>query len=515
MCQRNRVLLFITIIISFCTVSYSFAKQIVTTENVAENSRQRGTDKTLSDTALADNQHVSTEQLNLKQQLEQGLDEFRQTLLKHQKSIALQDRRLANQSKIIAVQKSVLEKQEQELKNLRNQILSQDQLKTQRAAGIQYSKDTDSTTINEAKRNHPWSGQPASEEQYQVADNTNPSETTSDTGEVKKSLTEERPEVTAIPEIGGVLTPRGKLMLEPGIQASHSSFNQFTFLGTEIVNTFLVGLIQAEDTDRNLISSQLTARYGITSHLEAEFKIPYVYRTDKVSGTIPQIPDPETGVAATLDRDFDGHGLGDIELALHYQINNGLNGWPYFIGNLRWKSDTGEGPFDVERNALGQENESPTGSGFHSLEPSLTILYPADPAVFFANIGYLINFEKDLDKTFIQSIEASGDVEAQTFGNVDPGDSVRISFGMGYSLNERSSLTLGYKHDFIDATKFEINGANISTNDLDVGSLLLGWGFAFTPDINVNLNLELGITQDAPDVLVTLRVPFTAYEFYD
>lgn len=505
MYQRNRVLFFITIITSFCFVPYSFAEQIGKTENVAKSTEHRRIETTLSGSgALPNKQFAKAEQLDLKLQLEQGLGEFRQTLLKHQKSIALQDRQLANQAKVIAVQKRALEKQDQELQYLRNQILSPDRLKTQRAAGIQSFKD------NEAKRT-PWVDQATSEQHYQVADNTNPTETTSGTGNDSESQTEERPEIAAIPEIGGVLTPRGTLKLEPGIQASHSSFNQFTFLGTEIVNAFLVGLIQAEDTDRNLISPQLTARYGITNHLEAEFKIPYIYRTDKVSGTIPQIPDPETGVAATLDRDFDGHGLGDIELALHYQINNGLNGWPYFIGNLRWKSDTGEGPFDVERNALGQESESPTGSGFHSLEPSLTILYPADPAVFFANIGYLINFAKDLDETFIQTIETS--VEAQTFGNVDPGDSVRISFGMGYSLNERSSLTLGYKHDFIDETVFEINGANVSTNDLDVGSLLLGWGFAFTPDINVNLNLELGITQDAPDVLVTLRVPFTAYKF--
>ena len=66
---------------------------------------------------------------------------------------------------------------------------------------------------------------------------------------------------------------------------------------------------------------------------------------------------------------------------------------------------------------------------------------------------------------------------------------------------------------FIDETDFEINDASVSSNDLQVGSLLLGYGFALNPSTNVNLNLELGITQDAPDVLVTLRVPFTAYQF--
>ncbi len=514
MYQRNYVLSFLTIITSVCTMPYSFAEQIGKSEYVANSNGSKGIDTTLSDDAgaLPNKQPNSAEQLDFMHQLKQSLGESRQTLLKHQKSIAQQERQLAKQTKIIARQKRDLEKQNQELQNLLGQILSQDRLKSQRAAGIPDHGAVARAPVKKVydTEQNPLVSQATDEQQHLVADNTNPSETTGSTGDDSKSQTEARPQVAAIPDIGGVLTPRGKLMLEPGIQASHSSFNQFTFLGTEIVNTFLVGLIQAEDTDRNLISPHLTMRYGITSHLEAEVKIPYVYRTDKVSGTVAQRAD-ENGVATTLDREFEGDGMGDLEVALHYQLNNGLNGWPFFIGNVRWKSDTGEGPFDVDRNVLGQEMESPTGSGFHSLEPSLTILYPTDPVVFFANLGYVINFDKDLNRTFNQTIET--EVESQTFGNVAPGDSVRISFGMGYSINERSSLTLGYKHDFIDATDFEINGAIVSTNDLDVGSLLLGWGFAFTPDVNVNLNLQLGITQDAPDVLVTLRVPFTAYEF--
>src|SRR3546814_3241619 len=61
------------------------------------------------------------------------------------------------------------------------------------------------------------------------------------------------------------------------------------------------------------------------------------------------------------------------ELALHYQINSGLDDWPIFIGNLRYKSPSGEGPFDVDRDANGLESELATGSGFHGIEPSVTI----------------------------------------------------------------------------------------------------------------------------------------------
>ncbi len=96
----------------------------------------------------------------------------------------------------------------------------------------------------------------------------------------------------------------------------------------------------------------------------------------------------------------------------------------------------------------------------------------------------------------------------QTIGEVDPGDAFRMSFGMAYSINERSSFTLGYKHDFIDETTTEVNGVDFSSSSLSVGSLLLGYSFQVNSYSSVNLNLELGVTDDAPDVLMTLRVPF-------
>jgi len=41
-----------------------------------------------------------------------------------------------------------------------------------------------------------------------------------------------------------------------------------------------------------------------------------------------------------------------VEVGAHYQINHGQDGWPYFIGNLRYKSNTGKGPFEVPTIAM-------------------------------------------------------------------------------------------------------------------------------------------------------------------
>ena len=115
------------------------------------------------------------------------------------------------------------------------------------------------------------------------------------------------------------------------------------------------------------------------------------------------------------------------------------------------------------------------------------------------NLGYLFNLNDNVNKTFGQ----------QTVGKVDPGNATRISFGMGISLNPRTSFTLGYKEDFIQKTTTEVNGVNFSSNKLNVGALLLGYNFNLNRNTQANLNLELGVTSDAPDVTLTLSLPYS------
>ncbi|PMR69456.1 hypothetical protein CR158_10080 [Halomonas heilongjiangensis] len=310
---------------------------------------------------------------------------------------------------------------------------------------------------------------------------------------------ESQPEVQAIAEFGGVLTPRGRLVLEPEFQYSHESINRMTFEGVEILSTLLIGVFTAQDLDRDSYTASLTGRLGFTDRLELEMKIPYVYRDETNRVTVAEVDPP-----FDLDRELSGNSLGDIELAAHYQLNRGLDGSPFYIANLRYKTTTGKGPFDIHRNSEGTPQELPTGTGFHSIEPSLTVLFPSSPAVYFANLGYMFNLEDNVN-------ERVGDISV---GKVDPGDAVRLSFGMAYSINPRTSFTLGYKNDFIGKTKTQYfdpdTGASAtrSSNTLNVGSMLLGWSYQLNQDVSVNLGLEFGITDDAPDTTLTLRIPF-------
>jgi hypothetical protein len=400
--------------------------------------------------------------------LQKRLDHLQRMLLQQQQAIERQRQRITNQDRTIAEQQRWLEQQRQELQSLRNDIVPLGRLGESRGAGEPGPTRGSSQRVAQAPAQPVGTAPPPSRER--------------------------RPQVQAIPELGGVLTPRGKLVLEPSIQFSTSQVNRLTFVGIEILEAFQIGLLEAQDADRDLIQVAFTARYGLTNRLELEAKLPYLYRRDRLTATIPSVQNQPQIV-----RNLDGSGIGDVEFAVHYQLNRGLDGWPVFIGNLRYKTTTGKGPFDVSRGADGLETELATGSGFQAIEPSITALFPSDPAVFFGSLGYQFQLQDTINKTY----------GTQTVGEVDPGDAIRLSFGMGYAINQRASFTLGYKHDYIRGTMTEINGVRLHSSSLQIGSLLLGYGYQLNERTAVNVNLELGITADAPDVLMTLRVPYT------
>jgi hypothetical protein len=216
--------------------------------------------------------------------------------------------------------------------------------------------------------------------------------------------------------------------------------------------------------------------------------VPYVYRSDRES----------SGVGTdTLSRSVYGSNIGDIEFGLNYQLPTNL-GDAFYIASLRAKSNTGDGPFDVAYTTDGLQRRLPTGSGFWGVEPSLTVLKPVDPVVLFANLGYTINIGESVDKT----IPGVG-----TFGDVDPGDVLRGTFGMGFAINDRISLSLGYEHNWAMSTSSVINGATTHSEDLQIGSFLAGISYQITPRTTANFNVYVGATRDAPDVRLLLSVP--------
>lgn len=310
------------------------------------------------------------------------------------------------------------------------------------------------------------------------------------------------PAVAPIFEQPGVLTPRGKLTLEPSLQYSYSSSNRVALVGYTIIPAILIGVIDVREVKRSTWTATIAARYGVTNRFEIEARVPFVHRKDTTVGR-EVLQGSTTGAVFEAD----GSGVGDVEATARLQLNDGGIDRPYFVASLRYKSRTGKDPFEVETsNSVqglrgGMQTELPTGSGFHALQPAVTVLFPSDPAVFFGTLSYLHNFKRE-------NVVRRTDTGPEPLGTIFPGGVIGFNFGMGLALNERSSFSIGYDHASVGPTKQNGRRAPESVR-VQLGTLLLGYSHRLGKDQTLNLSLGAGLTADTPDVTLTVRLPFT------
>lgn len=387
--------------------------------------------------------------------------------------LSAQEQKLAEQAALIQQQQSEL----QALRNLRDDSLAD--LRAGRAAAPQQQPNSLGPPAGPATRTTTAAQLPSAP-----------------VGEAPTPATTEQKarEVAAIPERLGVLTPEGHFVVEPAIEYVRTGSNRLTFRGVEVVPGINLGLIEAGDADRDAITGSISGRYGLTDRFELEARVPYVYRHDRIT-TVAAADE-----AVTRTQELDANDIGDVEVSGRYQINSGKGGWPVFVAGLRVKSDTGVGPYDVEFDKFAVAKGLATGSGFWATELGVTMLYPSDPAVIYGGISYLHSFGKDINKQVGENI---------TVGRVDPGDGLSASIGFGLALNPKFSVSFGYSHHYLFPTDTELNGTKQSSNSLSIGALQMGLSYRLNQRITLINSFEFGVTSDAPDMRLTVRVPYT------
>ncbi|MFZ1991620.1 MAG: hypothetical protein WAW96_17835 [Alphaproteobacteria bacterium] len=339
-------------------------------------------------------------------------------------------------------------------------------------------------------------------------------------------------DIAVLADRGGVLTPRGALVFTPTVEYSHSSVNRFFFDGVELADAFNIGNLLAENIDRESVTSTFAFRYGVTRRLEVDAQVPFLYRDDK---TFNNVFISNIGNTVT---ELTGDSVGDVEFGAHYQLNKPKGPYPYFVAGVRAKSTTGIGPYDVPFDLqAGLPLKLPTGSGFWTVEPQFTMIYPSDPVVLFANVGYQYTFSKNVNKIIQDTLKTPNtaifpntqEENRLTVTDVSPGGAVDISLGMGIGLNDSVSMSFGYQHSWILGTDTHTrsdvllnvlapgSGSSITgsttavshSQDAQLGQLLIGASVAVDNNVGLNFNVAIGVTDTAPDVTVTFRTPLT------
>jgi hypothetical protein len=303
--------------------------------------------------------------------------------------------------------------------------------------------------------------------------------------------------------VGGVLTPKGQIVIDPSIEYDYWAQNQLGVNGFQIIPGITFGNVFVTRFEQNITTAAVTGRWGVTDRLELNAKVPFVYNAGSTSSLIPVGP-----AAQLLSVSANGSGIGDVQAGASYQINSGESGWPIFVGNFLFKTVTGTSPFDVPIITLNDPNGQflsgtprrlATGTGFYQLTPSVTVLLPTAPGVLFANL----QFQHNLSRT--QPIQdRQGGPPTQV--NLQPGEAPSITFGIGFALNDRAALTLSYQQTHVFTAY--ANGQAITGSPYSFGTFNFGLGYQISQSTRLNLSVGIGTGPNTPAAKVLLEVPY-------
>ena len=295
---------------------------------------------------------------------------------------------------------------------------------------------------------------------------------------------------------GGVLLPAGRLMIEPEFRYSYTGVNRVAISGYTILPALTLGLIDVTTHNKTSMLGTVAFRYGFNHRIELDAAASFVSGWSSFSLSAKNTVEDRS---STLNAS--GYGIGDLRFGLRTQLNQGSASLATFVAGVGVRIPTGTSPYEVKRHGVEEnyiETDVPTGSGFFSISPTLSFVYPTEPGVIFGSLHYSWNIPRT-----INTVQPGTSVP---YGEIDPGDVIGGSFGMGLSLNQKLSLNLNYDHSIVLKTKQ--NG--IVAPDavpLQIGTLGIGVTSRRNAKMSYNFLVAIGVTDDAPDVSLTMRIP--------
>ena len=292
--------------------------------------------------------------------------------------------------------------------------------------------------------------------------------------------------------------------LTPSITETYTDQRFFTLNGFLALGAIFLGNVNVTRQQTNYTIAQLDAAYGVTDRLQLEATIPGFLS----SGTFTSVGANEAGEVPAEDR-ISTDALGDIQLGDFYQISRETARTPSIVLSDHISIPTGRAPYgiklltDASNSSLMYPGSFPTGSGVFGIQVGASFVKTTDPAIWFGGVNYYINGRhhfNDLSST-------PGDV---TPGNAQPGNSFEFSLGTAFALNDAASLSFSFTDTISNAIVLQPDGSPPSSvvgSNTNAAVLGVGTGFAISPTTSVMTQLGVGLTQDAPNFQLSVRVP--------
>jgi hypothetical protein len=295
-----------------------------------------------------------------------------------------------------------------------------------------------------------------------------------------------------------------RLSLELGETYAHFDDARVNLSGFLALDAIFLGLISIDETQADVLTTDATVRLGLNDRLQVDVNVPYLvrrayYKSGGAGGNASGLVDSTRWAS----------GIGDVSAGVSYRIATETVGRPDIVANVRIKAPTGRDPFGIELVDVGgsQGNlkvpkQLSFGTGVWAGSAGFSFLKSLDPMVVFGSVTYFHNLEKN----FGDIDEAPGDQP----GRVDIGDAFQYGAGVAFALNERSSLSASFTQRFVRSTWLRPAGKDwqkVIGSNANVALLNFGATFGLTDHVSLLGNVSIGMTADAPNMVVSLMLP--------
>ncbi|MCF8025073.1 MAG: SPOR domain-containing protein [Desulfobacteraceae bacterium] len=263
------------------------------------------------------------------------------------------------------------------------------------------------------------------------------------------------------------LLQKDKLGLEYGIEYGYYPYDQIREQGI------------IEHASNHSITNTFILEYPLKNNLTLQTNIPFVYKYDRVGS----------------DNSKKVSDFGDVNFGINYQPIRSGGGFPSIILRTTLTTPMGRSPYDIN-----PDTELSTGSGGYAVKGSMSLSKSVDPVMVFGSLGYKYKFPiRNLDYK-LQS--------GYTLKRYDPGNSIEVSMGMGYSLSYNTSLTLGYSYTYtLEAKRYFKESEPRTYPTRASSSISIGTSWRISPKFRLNMSIGIDIT-DANYHSLSFRFPF-------
>lgn len=300
-----------------------------------------------------------------------------------------------------------------------------------------------------------------------------------------------------------------RFTLENSVSYSRYDRSQITLNGFLALDAIFLGNIAVEDVKSDSLTYNLAARYGFSPRLTLNLDVPYLARR-----TVYQKGGAGGSAAALAEEQTGGKGLGDIALSANYKLFAETDTRPDTVLTLGITAPTGQAPYGIlwkviqppgdQYTRFAVPEKQPTGNGVWQANLGLSAIKTLDPAIVFANIGYIYSRPRDFSNI-------STDPQNLSPGSVKLGNTYYFGAGVAFAFNERTSLSLSFSDKLSAKAELRYQGSpwtKVIGSNANAATFNLGVTHALSEHTTLVSMLGIGLTPDAPDFSLSFKVPY-------